>query len=44
MGQDWLPNKALSLNLLILLLESAELKIGEAVSLKDRNRWIVFHA
>jgi hypothetical protein len=30
--------------LLILLLESAELKIREAVFLKDRNRWIVFHA
>jgi hypothetical protein len=44
MGQDWRPNKALSIDLLLALLESAELKITEAVSLRDRNRWIVFHA
>jgi hypothetical protein len=44
MGQDWRPNKAVSIKLLILLLESAELKIGEAVLLRDQNQWIVFHA
>jgi hypothetical protein len=44
MGQDWRPNKAISIELLLLLLESTELKIQEAESLGDRNRWIVFHA
>jgi hypothetical protein len=44
MGQDWRPNKALSIELLLALLESSELKIREAVSLRDKNRWIVFHA
>jgi hypothetical protein len=44
MGQDWRPNKALSIELLLLLLESSKLKILEAVTLSDKNRWIVFHA
>jgi hypothetical protein len=39
MGQD-----CLSIGLLVMLLELAELKIGEAVSLWDKNQWIVFHA
>jgi hypothetical protein len=43
MGQDWPPNKAIPIELLLLVLESAELKIGKAVSLNDKNRWIVFH-
>jgi len=38
MGQDWRPNKALILDLLLLVLESTELKIWEAVSLLDENR------
>jgi hypothetical protein len=44
MGQDWRPNKALVIDLLLLLLEAVELKIREAVSLQDENRWLVFHA
>jgi hypothetical protein len=43
MGQDWRPNKALSIELLLLLLESTELKIQESVSLNDKSRGIVFH-
>jgi hypothetical protein len=44
MGQDWRPNKAISIGLLLLLLESAELRIQESMSTQDKNRWIVFHA
>jgi hypothetical protein len=33
MGQDWRPNKALSIDLLLSMLESTKLKIREAVSL-----------
>jgi hypothetical protein len=44
MGQDWRPNKAISINLLLLLIESADLEAREAVSLWDKNRWVVFHA
>jgi hypothetical protein len=40
----WCPNKAISVELLLLLLESLELKILEAASLSGKNRWIVFHA
>jgi hypothetical protein len=43
MGQDWRPNKAIPVELLLLLLESTELKIQEAVSIQDKNRWLVFH-
>jgi hypothetical protein len=43
MGQDWQPNKAISIELLLLVLEAAELKIQEAVSVGDKNRWLVFH-
>ncbi len=44
MGQDWHPNKAISIGLLLLLLEAAELKVQEALSLRDTNRWIVLHS
>ena len=44
MGQDWRPNKAIPVELLLLLLEASELRIQEAVSRRDENRWIVFHA
>jgi hypothetical protein len=43
MGQDWCPNKAISIELLLLLLESADLKIQESVSLREKNCWVVFH-
>jgi hypothetical protein len=44
MGQDWQPNKAIWIELLLLLLESTDLKVREAVSVCNRNRWVVFHA
>jgi hypothetical protein len=44
MGQDWRPNKAISVELLMLVLEVAALKIHEAPTLHARNRWTVFHA
>jgi hypothetical protein len=43
MGQDWRPNKAISIELLLLMLESTELKVQESVTLRERNRWLVFH-
>jgi hypothetical protein len=43
MGQDWCPNKAIPVELLLLLLEAADLKIREAVSPREKNRWVVFH-
>jgi hypothetical protein len=44
MGQDWHPNKAISIDILLLLIESADLKAKEAVSLHEKNRWVAFHA
>jgi hypothetical protein len=44
MAQDWRPNKAISVELVILVLELANLRAQEAPSLYDQNRWIVFHA
>jgi hypothetical protein len=43
MGQDWRPNKAIPVDLLLLVLETANLKCMESVSLLEKNRWIVFH-
>jgi hypothetical protein len=43
MGQDSRPNKAMSVDLLLRVLEETDLKIDEAVSSRDQNRWIVFH-
>jgi hypothetical protein len=44
MGQDWRPNKAIPVELLLLALDLANLKCLESVSLLEKNRWIVFHA
>jgi hypothetical protein len=43
MGQDWRPNKAISVELVILALQLAELRSQEAPSLYEKNRWLVFH-
>lgn len=37
MGQDWRPNKAISVNLLVLILESADLKVREAPPLCEKR-------
>jgi hypothetical protein len=44
MGQDWRPNKAISVELLLMVLVMADQKIEEATSLHKTDRWIVFHA
>jgi hypothetical protein len=43
MGQDWCPNKAIPTELLLLLLESTDLRVQEVVLPGDRNRWLLFH-
>jgi hypothetical protein len=37
MGQDWCPNKAIPVELLLLLLEAADLKIQESISPREKN-------
>jgi hypothetical protein len=44
MGQDWRPNKAISVELVILVLQLAELRALEAPTLNNQNWWLVFHA
>jgi hypothetical protein len=44
MGQDWRPNKAISVELVILVLQLAKLQALEAPTLNDQNRWLVFHS
>jgi hypothetical protein len=43
MGQDWWPYKAIPFKLLFILLEPTELKVQEALTLRDKNCWLVFH-
>jgi hypothetical protein len=43
MGQDWRPNKAISVDLVLLMLELAELRAQEAPSVHEKNWWLVFH-
>jgi hypothetical protein len=44
MGSDWQPNKGLSINLYLRVLEDVELRIEGAASVRELNRWIVFHS
>jgi hypothetical protein len=44
MGQEWKPNKGMSTQLYLKVLEDVELRIAGAPSVRDLNRWIVFHA
>jgi hypothetical protein len=44
MGQDWRPNKGMTIDLMMLrVLEEVELRIEGAVSPRELNWWIVFH-
>lgn len=43
MGQDWRPNKGMSTDLYLKVLEDAETRIEGAASPRDLNRWIAFH-
>jgi hypothetical protein len=42
LGQDWRRNKAISIELLILVLEMVDLKTQEATLLPEKDHWIVF--
>jgi hypothetical protein len=42
MGQDHRPNKGLTVNLVLAVLEECEQRIFNAPSLEDANRWTVF--
>jgi hypothetical protein len=43
MGQEWRPNKGMSIELYLRVLEAAEERILGAPSPRDLNRWIAFH-
>jgi hypothetical protein len=44
MGQDWHPNKGMSVDLHLQVLEEVEMRItGAAMTPQDLNQWIVFH-
>jgi hypothetical protein len=43
MGQDWRPNQALSMPLMLAVLEMTNSCIDNAVSGEDTHQWIVFH-
>ena len=42
MGQDWRPNKGMSVDLLLLVLSEAEKRVEGAASVREVNRWAVF--
>jgi hypothetical protein len=45
MGQDWRPNQALSISLMLAVLEMANSRAENAVYYsKDAHRWVVFHS
>jgi hypothetical protein len=44
MGQDWRPNQALSLPLMLAVLDLSNSRVNNAVSDEDAHRWIVFHS
>ena len=43
MGQDWRPNKGMSTELYLKVLEDIEARIEGAASPREINRWMVFH-
>lgn len=42
MGQDWRPNKAFSIHLILEIIIAVELKISDALTLESKHNWIVF--
>lgn len=42
MGQDWRPNKAFGINLILSILELVNSRILEASSVETKHNWIVF--
>jgi hypothetical protein len=43
MGQEWRPNKGMSSKLLLRVLQDVEFRIAGAASVRELNRWVVFH-
>jgi hypothetical protein len=43
MGQEWRPNKGMSTELYLKVLADVELRITGAASVRELNRWVVFH-
>ena len=43
MGQEWKPNKGMSMELLLLVLDEAETRLEGAASVREVHRWAVFH-
>ena len=44
MGQQWSPNKAFSLPLLLALVNEIDKRVGVTDDAKEVNRWVVLHA
>jgi hypothetical protein len=44
MGQEWKPNRALSTELIVKLLEAVDQAILEAASTGEMHKWIAFHS
>jgi hypothetical protein len=44
MGQEWRPNKGMSNKLLLRVLQDVEVRILGAASVRELNRWVVFHS
>ena len=44
MGQEWRPNQAMSIPLLLAVLKSIDEKIQTALTPQDLNCWTVLHA
>ena len=43
MGQEWKPNKGMSVELLLLVLSEAGRRVEGAASVREVHRWAVFH-
>jgi hypothetical protein len=43
MGQEWRPNKGMSNQLLLRVLQDVEWRVAGAASVRELNRWVVFH-
>jgi hypothetical protein len=44
MGQDWKPNQAMSIELLLEVLKETEVRVSDSSTLREYNRWVTFHS
>ena len=44
MGQDWRPNKAMSIDLILELVKRVAERVDASTSEKDKEQWITFGA